>query len=141
MSKPISYNKKARFDYQILETFEGGLVLKGDEIKSIRAKRVNLTGSYVRIVTNEAWIINMNLNDAAEPTRTRKVLLHRSELSKLIGKTTEKGLTLVPLSIYIKRGKAKLEFGLGKGKKIFERKEDKKEKDIERDIKIELRGK
>ena len=141
MSKPLAQNRKARYDYEILDTFEGGLVLTGDEIKSIRAGRANLTGSYVKILGAEAWLINMNLSVAADPVRTRKVLLHKEEIKKLIGKTQEKGLTLVPLTLYIKRGKAKIDIGLGKGKKEFGKKESKKLQDIERDLRRELRGK
>ena len=141
MSKIVAVNRKARYDYQILDTLEGGLVLTGDEIKSIRAGRANLTASYVKILGGEAWLINMNLNNALQPTRTRKVLLHIHEINKMVGKTTEKGLTLVPLSLYLKRGRAKIEIGLGKGKKEFDKRETKKNSDIEREIKKEIRNK
>ncbi|MFA6423397.1 MAG: SsrA-binding protein SmpB [Patescibacteria group bacterium] len=141
MSKIVAQNKKARFDYEILETTEGGLVLTGDEIKSIRAGRANLTGSYVKILGNEAWLINLNLTVAKNPTRSRKVLLHRTEINRFVGKTAEKGLTLVPLNLFIKHGYAKIEIGVGRGKKTHDKRESQKKSDIEREIKVELKSK
>ena len=134
-NKKEFYNKKARFDYQILDSFEAGLVLTGSEIKEIRNGRVNLTGSYVRVLNQEVFwiggIINVKEGDIQ---RTRKLLLHKEQIEKLIGKTQEKGLALIPLKLYLKRGKAKLEVGLGKGMKKYEKRDLIKKRDIEREL-------
>ncbi|MRH42054.1 SsrA-binding protein SmpB [Aquibacillus halophilus] len=139
--KVIAQNKKATHEFFIEETYEAGLVLKGTEIKSIRAGRVNLKDSFARIERGEAIIYNMHIATYEqgnqfnhEPTRTRKLLLHRKEIDKLIGETQQAGYALVPLKMYIKNGVAKILIGLGKGKKKYDKREDLKQKQAKRDI-------
>lgn len=133
-------NKKAHFDYHIEEKFEAGIVLNGLEIKAIRAKRVNLTGSYVKIINAEVYWLggNFTIGDG-DPQRTRKLLLHQSEINRLLGKTIEKGLTIIPLRLYVTRGKAKLEIGLGRGMKNYDKravlKKKEQNREAERNIK------
>ncbi|MEI6498885.1 MAG: SsrA-binding protein SmpB [bacterium] len=135
------FNKKARFDYHIDDVFEAGLVLTGQEIKAIRNGRVNLTGSYVKILNSEIFWLGGELSaENVENQRTRKLLLHRSEISKLIGKTNEKGLSLIPLKLYVKKGKAKLEVGIGIGLKKYDKREISKKKDQQREIRIDKMG-
>ncbi|MGM8212020.1 SsrA-binding protein SmpB [Virgibacillus sp. W0430] len=139
--KPIAQNRKASHDYFIEDTYEAGIVLKGTEIKSIRAGRVNLKDSHVRISNGEAMLINMHISPYEqgnrfnhEPTRTRKLLLHKKEIDKLIGLTQQQGYALIPLKLYIKNGFAKVLVGLGKGKKKYDKREDLKQKQMKRDI-------
>ena len=129
-SSVITVNRKARHDYHIQESFEAGVVLKGSEIKSIRAGRVNLSDAYARPENGELWLYNSHIAsyDAAsynthEPKRPRKLLLHKKEIDDLAGKVTQKGLTLVPLKLYIKHGIAKIELGVAKGKKLYDKRE------------------
>lgn len=145
-SKIIARNKKARYEYKILEKFEAGIVLTGLEIKSIREGRVNLSGTFCRIQTmpsrqagNEAWVLNMHIAKTQEPERSRKLLLHKGEIKSLIGKTQQKGLSLIPLSLYIKKGKAKLEIALARGKKLYDRREQIKKRDLRRQTERELK--
>lgn len=130
--KPIAQNKKAWHEYEILQRFEAGLELKGAEIKSIREGRISLNGTFCRIQNNEAFVLNMHIAKAEEPERSRKLLLHKNEIKTLLGKTQQKGLSLVPLSLYLKKGKAKLEIALVRGKKIYDRREQIKKRDIKR---------
>lgn len=138
----ITTNKRAYFDYEILETYEAGIELLGFEVKSIKTGRINLAGSYVLINKNEAWLLNTdippyqpkNTPEDYNPKRTRRLLLRKIEIDNLIGKTHEKGLTLIPLKVYTKgRGIIKLEIGLGKSRKkkdkrdLLKKREDKKE--------------
>lgn len=139
--KVIAQNRKARHDYHIEETYEAGMVLTGTEIKSLRAGRGNLKDSFARVSNGEVWLHNMHISPYEqgnrynhEPTRARKLLLHKKEINKLIGLTKEKGYTLVPLKVYIKNGFAKVLIGLGKGKKKFDKREDLKRKDAQREI-------
>lgn len=157
MPKEISANKKAYHDYEILETYEAGIVLSGREIKAIRAGKVNLRGSYAKIMYlansyqssaiskktdnrkleaegfPELYLINCHISvKDGDPTRSRKLLMHRTEISKLIGKTQQKKLTLVPLRIYLKRGLAKIALGLARGKKLYDKREEIKKKDYQR---------
>lgn len=139
--KPLAQNRKASFDYFIEETYEAGIVLKGTEIKSIRAGRVNINEAHARIMNGEVMLINMHIAHYEQgnrfnhdPTRSRKLLLHRSEINKLIGQTQQQGYTLVPLKLYIKNGVAKMLIGLGKGKKRYDKREDLKQKQMKRDI-------
>ena len=140
-SSQIAQNKKAHHDYAITETLESGLVLLGWEVKSLRAKRVNINDTYVMIQKNEAYLVGTNITPLStasshikpEPCRSRKLLLHRQELNKLIGSVERKGYTLVPLKLYWKRGRAKLLVGLGKGKKLYDKRADLKERDWQRD--------
>lgn len=136
-------NRRARHEYHILETYEAGIILTGPEVKSIRAGQANLAEAHC-IIRNEKLILigchispykPAAMNNPAEPARSRELLLHKKELLRLIGKLKEKGLTLVPLKLYFnERGFAKLEVGLAKGKKLYDKRQDKKEKDIQRDL-------
>ncbi|MCL5257555.1 MAG: SsrA-binding protein SmpB [Chloroflexi bacterium] len=140
--KQVAVNRKAFHDYSIEEKFEAGIALTGTEIKSIRDGRVNLRDSYAKISDDEAWLMNMHVSPYGqaggyfnhEPLRTRKLLLHRREIRYLAGKTQAKGLTLVPLRLYLKGGKAKIELGLAKGKKLYDKREALAERDAEREI-------
>ena len=131
------YNKKARFDYQILDSLEAGIVLTGLEIKAVRAKKVNMTSSYAKIIGGEVfWLGGVMEISQGDKQRTRKLLLKKDQIKKLIGKVEEKGLSLIPIKLYLTRGKAKLELGIGKGMKIYEKRSKLKEQDIERDVRI-----
>lgn len=158
MGKEITTNKKAFFEYEIEDRFEAGIVLTGPEIKSIRAGKVNLTGSHARIIEArsqklvsiikskipdtrykiqashpELFIINMHIETKdSDSTKTRKLLMHKSEINKLIGKTQQKSLTLIPLRLYLKNGRAKIELGLGRGKKLHDKRETIKKRDLKR---------
>lgn len=145
--KVIASNKKARHDYFIEETFEAGIVLTGTEVKSIRRGRVNLKESYAKVDGGEIYINGMHISPYeqgnifnVEPLRTRKLLLHKREINKLIGYTTLQGLTLVPLRLYINhRGLVKLELAVAKGKKLYDKRNDMAKKDAQRRIQKELR--
>jgi SsrA-binding protein len=138
----IAENRKARHDYLVEETIEAGIVLVGSEIKSVRAGRVNLRESYVRIERGEAWLLNAHISvwpQAGtyfnhEPTRPRKLLLHSDELVRLRAKVEQKGLTLVPLKMYFKRSRAKLEVAVARGKKLYDKRESLAERDSQREI-------
>ncbi|MFC7064067.1 SsrA-binding protein SmpB [Halobacillus seohaensis] len=139
--KSIAQNRKAGHDYFIEETFEAGIVLQGTEIKAIRAGRVNLKESFARISNAEVFIHNMHISHYEQgniynhdPTRSRKLLLHRKQINQLIGATQQKGYALVPLKMYIKNGVAKLLIGLGRGKKKYDKREDLKRKQVNREI-------
>ncbi|WP_373893294.1 SsrA-binding protein SmpB [Virgibacillus natechei] len=136
----IAKNRRASHDFSIEETYEAGIVLQGTEIKSIRAGRVNIKDSHARIDRGEVKLINLHIAEYEQgnrfnhsPTRTRKLLLHRKEIDKLIGLTQQQGYALVPLKIYIKNGVAKVLIGLGKGKKKYDKREDLKRKQMKRD--------
>lgn len=139
-------NRRARHEFLIEDSMEAGLVLSGTEIKSIRAGKVNLADSFARIDRGEAWLVGAHIAPWAggnrenhEPKRDRKLLLHRGQIDQLLGKTKAKGLTLVPLKLYItSRGKAKLELGLGKGKQLHDRRREIQARDARRDIEREL---
>ena len=136
----IARNKKARHEYFVEETFEAGLMLQGWEVKSLRAGRAQLTESYVHIRNGEAWLLGAHISPLTtasthihpEPTRTRKLLLHRQQLDRLIGAVERKGYTLVPLNLHWSKGKAKLEIGLAKGKKQHDKRATQKERDWKR---------
>ncbi|SFB11557.1 MULTISPECIES: SsrA-binding protein SmpB [unclassified Bacillus (in: firmicutes)] len=139
--KLISNNKKAYHDYFIEETFEAGIVLQGTEIKAIRAGRINLKDSYAKIFNNEIFLYSMHVSPYEQgnrynhdPLRTRKLLLKRREIAKLIGETKQAGYALVPLKLYLKNGFAKVLIGLAKGKKNYDKREDLKQKEAKRDI-------
>ncbi len=153
--KILAVNKKATFDYEILETYEAGLVLYGHEVKAIKSGHISLVGSYVVNKGNEFFLINAlvppyqpaNTPSDYDPGRSRKLLLKKSEINSLIGKAKARGLTLVPLKIYTKKsafggtkGRIKLEFGLGKGKKKIDKREKIKRRDIEKEIGRRLKG-
>lgn len=139
-------NKKATFDYNIEETFETGIVLKGTEIKSIREGKANLKDSYAVIKNGEVFLLNMHISAYEngnifnhEETRTRKLLLHKREILKLRDKVEISGYTLIPVKLYFKGNKAKILLGVGKGKKTYDKRESLKEKDIKRDIEKALK--
>ena len=126
--KIISKNKKAFHNYEILEKLEAGIVLQGCEVKSIKKGDINLKDSYARISSGEMWLYNCHISPYTQgnifnddPTRTRKLLLHKKQINKFIGKIHEKGLTLIPLAIYLKKGIVKVELGLGKAKKLYDK--------------------
>jgi SsrA-binding protein len=140
-------NKKARHDYEILETFETGIVLKGTEIKSLKEGGASLQEAYVRVISGEVYLIGAtiiaykfgNIHNHAEQ-QDRKLLMHKREILRLAASVKEKGLTLVPLSIYLKRGRAKLEIGLGRGKKLYDKRESIKNKELKRSMQRELKN-
>ncbi|MGW8427113.1 SsrA-binding protein SmpB [Peribacillus simplex] len=139
--KQLAQNKKAYHDFFIEQTFEAGIVLQGTEIKSIRAAKVNLKDSFAKIQNGELYLHNMHVSPYEQgnrynhdPLRTRKLLLHKKEINKLIGETKETGYTIVPLKMYLKNGFAKVLIGLGKGKKQYDKREDLKKKEAKRDI-------
>lgn len=137
--KNIAVNRKARFEYEILTTYEAGIVLQGTEVKALRQGKANLVDSYANLKENEVWLFGMhigiyeqgNINNH-DPLRTRKLLLNRSEIRKLIGKTKEKGQTLIPLRLYFKNGKVKVELALAKGKKVYDKRESIAKRDFQR---------
>jgi len=138
----IATNKRAYFDYEILENFEAGIVLTGQEVKSIKTGHVSLAGAYVTMKDNEAWLTNAHVSPykmagslpGYEPTHSRKLLLRKHELMSLVGKIKQKGLTLMPLKVYTKKGKVKLEFGLARGKKKYEKRELIKKREVKKRI-------
>jgi SsrA-binding protein len=137
----IARNKRARHDYHILETWEAGIALLGTEVKALRDGRANLTDAYGVVKDGEVYLLNLHIGhyDTGgvfnhEPTRTRKLLLHRSEIRKMIGAVERQGLTLVPLDLYFKNGRAKVMLALGKGKKQHDKREDLRKKDDEREM-------
>jgi len=142
----FSENRKASYDYEILDKFEAGIVLFGQEVKSIKTGHINLAGSYVALRGTEPYLVGVkvppyqpnNVGAGYNEERERKLLLNKKEIDYLIGKTKTKGFSLIPLKIYEKSGRIKLEFGLARGKKKFNKKEKIKERDIDRDIKREL---
>ena len=136
------FNKKARHEYAIDDSFETGIVLNGLEIKAIRNGRVDMSASYAKIINGEVFWLGGNINvEEGDRQRTRKLLLKKTEIKKLIGKTAEQGMTLIPLKLYLTRGKAKLELGVGRGMKRYEKRSVLKEKDIQKNIRIELKNK
>lgn len=136
----LADNRKARHDYEILETLEAGLQLTGTEIKSLRAGKGNLRDSYARVADGEVWIHNMHISpyeqgnrENVDPLRVRKALLHKAEIHRLLGKTREKGLALIPLKIYLAQGRAKIELGLARGKRQYDKREAITERETERE--------
>ncbi len=139
--KVVATNRKAYHDYHIDETFEAGLVLVGSEIKSIRAGRVNLRDSYAQIRGNELWLVNTHIapyqqagRDNHEPRRPRKLLLHRREINRLLGKVQERGYTIIPLRLYLKNNRAKVEIALVRGKKLYDKRRAIAEREFDREI-------
>jgi len=139
--KIVAVNKQARFSYSIENKYEAGLVLQGTEVKSLREGRANLKESYARVKNGEIFLFNCHINEYShgnrqnhDPLRPRKLLLHRQEIKRLFGKVSQQGYTLVPLQLYFKHGKAKLEIGLGKGKKIHDKRQTMKERTAKREI-------
>jgi SsrA-binding protein len=143
----VALNRRARHDYAIDETIEAGLVLTGTEIKAIRAGRANLAEAYARIERGEAWLIGAHIapyeqgnRNNHEPTRTRKLLLHRDQIAELIGRTQAKGFTLVPVRLYIRDGLAKLEIGVARGKKAYDKRRAIAERDARRELERETKA-
>jgi SsrA-binding protein len=139
--RAVASNRRARHDYDIEETFEAGLVLTGPEVKSLRAGRASLADAFGRVRDGEVWLEGMHIppyemadTRGYQPTRPRKVLLHRAEIERLTGKTAERGLALIPIKIYFTRGMAKVELGLGKGKRRFEKRQALAEREHQREI-------
>lgn len=146
--KSICINKEATHLYFIEERFEAGLVLRGTEVKSLREGRANLKESYAKVSGDEIFLVNCHISPYShgnllnhDPLRSRKLLLHRREIRKLIGKVSEKGFTLVPISMYFSDGKAKLELGLGKGKKLHDKRESLKERAANREMERAFKNK
>jgi len=145
--KVIVTNRKARHDYHFLEIWEAGIVLTGTEVKSLRAGKINLTDSYAAVDNGEIYLYNVHVSRYEqgstfnhEPNRRRKLLLHRSEIRKLIGRVVEKGLTLIPTKVYFKRGRAKVEIALAKGKRDYDRRRTIMERDAQQDMERTLKG-
>ncbi len=141
-------NRRARYDYHLLEKFEAGIVLTGAEVKSVKAGKMSLSESFVKIIDNEAWLLNAFINPYPfadnrdyDPKRSRKLLLHKNELLKLTQQTKEKKLTVIPVSCYTKARKIKLEIALARGKKKYDKREAKKRKALEREIEQALKDK
>lgn len=145
--KIICENRKARFNYQILDTWEAGLILQGSEVKSLRQGGGNIGDAYAILREGEAFLLNSHIatyqqasHNNHEPLRTRKLLLHKSEIKKLIGKIQEKGLTLIPLKLYFKEGRAKVELGLGKSKKMHDKRQSIKKRETDREVRRQLKN-
>ena len=137
----VSTNKKARFNYEIIEKIETGIALKGTEVKSIRNRNVSIGESYAQIKDDEVFLHNLHISpyeqgnrENHDPIRVRKLLLHKREIKKLVARTQQKGLSLVPLSIYLRKGKIKVELGIGRGRRLVDKREAIKKKTIEREI-------
>ena len=145
--KVVASNKKAFHDYHIFDRYEAGIVLSGTEVKSLREARINLKDSYAQIKNNEIYLVNCHISpyshgnrENPDPTRTRKLLLHRQEINKLIGKSVEKGFTLVPLRVYFKEGRAKVEIAVVKGKKLYDKRETQRRKESDRELAKIMKG-
>lgn len=147
MPNMLATNDKARFDYEILETLEAGLVLTGQEVKSAKSGQMKLKGAHVAFTGDEAWLLGSHIPkylkagrlDGYDPERSRKLLLKRQEIARLRGKSDEEGMTVVPLKCYLKRGRIKVELGVGRGKKKHDKRETIKKRDVERDIRRAMR--
>jgi SsrA-binding protein len=138
--RDIAVNRRARHDYSIEETFEAGIALTGSEVKSLRAGKANLKDSYGRVQNNEVWLWNAHISPYGpasqfghEPTRTRKLLLHRHEIARLHGRIKERGLTLIPLRLYFKNGRAKVELALARGKKQYDKRASIRDRELRRE--------
>jgi SsrA-binding protein len=146
--KPVAQNRKARHDYDILDTFECGIVLVGSEVKSLREAKVQLRDSHARVEHGEVWLHGVHISpylfatgrDAHDPDRKRKLLLHRREIAELAARTQQEALTLVPLSIYFKDGRAKVEIGLARGRKLYDKRAAIAKRDVERELNRAQRG-
>src|SRR2546430_8190179 len=139
--RPIAPNRRARHEYEILESVEAGLVLRGTEVKSLRAGRVNFKDSYGSVRNGEGWLLGCHINPYShgtdanhDPERDRKLLLHKKEIDRLGGRISEKGLTLVPLRLYFKDGRAKVELGLARGKKLHDKRATLREREVRRQL-------
>ncbi len=144
--RPIAENRKAFHDYHILDTFEAGIVLVGTEVKAIREGRVNLRDSYGRVEAGEVFVYNIHISPYShrgyadhEPTRRRKLLLHKAEIRKLVGKTVERGMTLVPVRMHFKNGRVKLAIALAKGKRTYDKRERIRRRETERETRAAIK--
>jgi SsrA-binding protein len=145
-TKVLATNREAYYNYHILETHECGIALTGTEVKSIREGRCNLKDSYAQMRNGEAWLVNAHISPYShgnrenhEPTRARKLLLHKREIERLIGKAQEKGLTLVPTKMYLKNGRVKLELAVAKGKKLFDKRETERRREADREARAMMK--
>tara|TARA_Y100000590_G_C15104307_1_gene782460 strand:- start:109 stop:570 length:462 start_codon:yes stop_codon:yes gene_type:complete len=143
----ISTNKKAFFEYDILEKYEAGLSLKGSEVKAIRENKANIKESYIRVKDNELFIIGMNISkyshegySSHDPMREKKLLVHKYEIKKIRESIEEKGKTIIPLSLYYKKGRVKIQFAIAKGRKLWDKRNYKKDQDINREIDRSMKG-
>ncbi|GBC88558.1 SsrA-binding protein [bacterium HR13] len=144
----IAINKEAKAEYEIIETYEAGIVLEGSEVKSLRNKQtVSFKDSFVRIEGGEAWLYNLYISPyryatikPPDPTRKRKLLLHKREILRLMGKVQERGYTIIPLSLYFKNNRVKVEIALARGKKLHDRREELRERDLRRQLEREIKG-
>ena len=142
----VARNKSAFHNFHVMESLEAGIELKGAEVKSLREGKANLKGSFARIENNEMWVYNMHVApyshhdaQAPDPLRKRRLLLHRAQINTLVGKVLQKGFTIVPLSLYFLEGKAKIEIGLCKGKRLYDKREKIKERTLQRDVERAMR--
>lgn len=145
--KIVTINRKARHNYEILESFEAGMALTGTEVKSLREGRVNLKDSYAKVEGGEVYLVNSHISPYShgniqnhDPLRERKLLLHKGEIKRLRGKTEERGLTLIPLKIYFSRGRAKIELALARGKRQYDKREQIKRRDADREMEREFKA-
>ena len=145
--KIVATNRKARHEYFILESMEAGIALTGSEIKSIRAGQMSLAEAYIMVDGREAWLVDSHIapyEQASrlnhEPRRSRRLLLHKDEIHRLWNQVRQKGVTVIPLKVYLKNGRAKIEIAVGKGKKLFDKRADIAKKDVEREIRREFRN-
>jgi SsrA-binding protein len=148
MSTDIARNRKAHFEYILLDRFEAGIELKGPEVKSLRQRKANINDSFARIEADELFVYGMHISPykqsgrfAPDPTRVRKLLLHRSQIERLKTMASQKGHTLIPTRIYFKKGYAKLEIAVAKGKKLFDKRQKLKQRTVDREIKRSLKSK
>jgi SsrA-binding protein len=146
-TQSIATNRKARHEYEILEVLEAGLVLRGTEVKALRTGQVNFKDSFATIRNQEAWLRGCHISPYShgtdanhEPERDRKLLLHRNEIARLMGKVAERGLTIVPLRLYFKQGRAKVEIGLARGKKLHDKRSSLREREVAREMDRASRG-
>ena len=145
--KLIATNRRARFEYELLDTYEAGLVLRGPEVKSLRAGKASLVDAYAVVRRGEAYLVNAHISpyeeagrENADPRRERKLLLHRAEIARLLGDVSERGFTLVPLSLYFKDGKATVELALARGKKLYDKRETIRRREEDRELQRTMRG-
>lgn len=147
MENPVATNRKASYDYVLFDRFEAGIELKGAEVKSIRERKVNLNDSFARITNGEAFVYGMHISPykqsgpfAPDPKRIRKLLLHKLQIHKLLGLTSQKGYTIVPTKVYLKKGRVKLEIAVAKGKKFFDKREKIRKRLTEREMRRSLKS-
>jgi len=145
-AKVVCRNKRARYDYELGERYEAGLVLTGTEVKSLRLGKANLTDAYAKVIDGEVWLVNAHISPYPyahygnhDPERRRKLLLHAREIKKIYGKTQEKGQALIPLAVYFKNGRAKVELALAKGKRAYDKRQTLKQKEADREMARDIR--